>query len=112
MRDWRSDCCSSVLRTVAGLGNIYVCEALFRSGISPNREAGRISALRVEKLARAIRDVLTAAIEAGGSTLRDSAHTAGALGYFQHSFTTYGRDEIGQARCRDKEGQTVIKRLV
>ncbi|HEY4343682.1 MAG TPA: bifunctional DNA-formamidopyrimidine glycosylase/DNA-(apurinic or apyrimidinic site) lyase [Parvibaculum sp.] len=96
-------------RTVAGLGNIYVCEALFRSGISPSREAGRIGAPRVEKLARAIRDVLTEAIEAGGSTLRDYAHTDGELGYFQHSFATYDRE--GEACSKPGCGGTV-KRTV
>ncbi|MCE9648222.1 MAG: bifunctional DNA-formamidopyrimidine glycosylase/DNA-(apurinic or apyrimidinic site) lyase [Parvibaculum sp.] len=96
-------------RTVAGLGNIYVCEALFRSGISPAREAGRIGAARVEKLARAIRDVLTEAIEAGGSTLRDYARTDGELGYFQHSFATYDRE--GEACSKPRCGGTV-KRTV
>jgi formamidopyrimidine-DNA glycosylase len=96
-------------RTVAGLGNIYVCEALFRSGIAPGREAGRIGAARVEKLARAIRDVLTEAIEAGGSTLRDYAQTDGELGYFQHSFAVY--DRAGGACSKPQCGGTV-KRTV
>ena len=96
-------------RTVAGLGNIYVCEALFRSGISPDREAGRIGAARVERLARAIRDVLAEAIEAGGSTLRDYARTDGELGYFQHSFAVYDRE--GEACSKPACGGTV-KRTV
>lgn len=79
-------------RTVAGLGNIYVCEALFRSGISPKREASSIGRERVERLTRAIRDVLGEAIEAGGSTLRDYAQADGELGYFQHRFQVYGRE--------------------
>ncbi|MAP96456.1 MAG: DNA-formamidopyrimidine glycosylase [Ponticaulis sp.] len=79
-------------RIVAGLGNIYVCEALFRSGISPRRLAGNVGAKRCERLAVAVRDVLSAAIEAGGSTLRDYAHADGGLGYFQHSFDVYGRE--------------------
>ncbi len=79
-------------RIVAGLGNIYVCEALHRSGISPKRAAGRISRSRLEVLASIIRDVLNEAIEAGGSTLKDYAATDGALGYFQHRFRVYGRE--------------------
>ena len=85
-------------RLIAGLGNIYVCEALNRSRLSPFRAAGSISgpgreraALR-EGLATAIRDVLTEAVEAGGSTLRDYAHTDGSLGYFQHRFRVYDRE--------------------
>ncbi len=79
-------------RTVAGLGNIYVCEALFRSGISPKREASSIGTERIERLTRAIRDVLSEAIEAGGSTLRDYAQADGELGYFQHRFDVYDRE--------------------
>ena len=78
-------------RIVAGLGNIYVCEALYRSGISPMRAAGRIARPRLNGLVSVIRDVLNEAIEAGGSTLRDYAATDGALGYFQHRFRVYGR---------------------
>jgi formamidopyrimidine-DNA glycosylase len=79
-------------RIVAGLGNIYVCEALHRARISPFRPAGRISRPRLERLAVAVREVLQAAIEAGGSTLRDYASAEGALGYFQHSFRVYDRE--------------------
>ncbi|MDP3173150.1 MAG: bifunctional DNA-formamidopyrimidine glycosylase/DNA-(apurinic or apyrimidinic site) lyase [Phenylobacterium sp.] len=79
-------------RVVAGLGNIYVCEALHRARISPFKPAGRISRPRLERLATAVREVLIAAIEAGGSTLRDYAAADGALGYFQHSFRAYGRE--------------------
>lgn len=79
-------------RVVAGLGNIYVCEALFRSNISPKRSAGRISASRLHLLTTTVRDVLNEAIEAGGSTLRDYATVDGALGYFQHRFKVYGRE--------------------
>ncbi len=82
-------------RIVAGLGNIYVCEALFRAGISPKRRAGRISARRVAALAPVIRSVIEEAIEAGGSSLRDFRQTDGELGYFQHRFDVYGRE--GQA---------------
>ncbi|MDP3661027.1 bifunctional DNA-formamidopyrimidine glycosylase/DNA-(apurinic or apyrimidinic site) lyase [Phenylobacterium sp.] len=79
-------------RVVAGLGNIYVCEALHRARISPFKPAGRISRPRLERLATAVREVLIAAIEAGGSTLRDYAAADGALGYFQQSFRAYGRE--------------------
>ncbi|HEX7775805.1 MAG TPA: bifunctional DNA-formamidopyrimidine glycosylase/DNA-(apurinic or apyrimidinic site) lyase [Parvibaculum sp.] len=96
-------------RTVAGLGNIYVCEALHRSGISPNREAGSISPARAERLARAIREVLTDAIAAGGSTLRDYAHTDGELGYFQHAFAVYDRNG---APCSKPGCGGTVKRTV
>jgi formamidopyrimidine-DNA glycosylase len=79
-------------RIVAGLGNIYVCEALHRSGISPLRPAGEIAKSKYPLLVEVIREVLGEAIEAGGSTLRDFASTDGALGYFQHSFRVYGRE--------------------
>lgn len=78
-------------RIVAGLGNIYVSEALHRARIHPARAGGRIGAERVEALAGAIRDVLTEAIEAGGSSLRDYRQAGGELGYFQHSFRVYDR---------------------
>jgi formamidopyrimidine-DNA glycosylase len=76
---------------VAGLGNIYVCEVLHRAGISPRRRAGRVAAARVAALVPIIRAVLTEAIEAGGSSLRDYRRADGELGYFQHSFRVYGR---------------------
>jgi len=78
-------------RIVAGLGNIYVCEALNRSRISPFRAAGGVSLARLETLVGEIRAVLGEAIAAGGSTLRDFAQTDGALGYFQHRFRVYDR---------------------
>ena len=78
-------------RIVAGLGNIYVCEALFLARISPKRAAGRIALPRLERLVEAIRAVLTAAIEAGGSSLRDYARPDGELGYFSKQFAVYGR---------------------
>ena len=74
-------------KVVAGLGNIYVCEALFHSGISPRRLATSIPGRRAERLAPAIRDVLTKAIAKGGSTLRDYVQASGELGYFQHEFS-------------------------
>lgn len=77
---------------VAGLGNIYVCEALYRAGLSPRRAAGRLSVAQSEVLVGHIKDVLTDAIAAGGSSLSDFASADGALGYFQHSFDVYGRE--------------------
>ena len=96
-------------RIVAGLGNIYVCEALFRAGIHPTRPAGRIGPERVARLHAAIREVLWHAIEAGGSSLRDHRQTSGELGYFQHSFRVYGRE--GQPCLREGCGGT-LKRIV
>ena len=78
---------------IAGLGNIYVCEALWRSELAPTRAAGTIGAGEADRLAGAIRDVLAEAIEAGGSSLRDYVKTDGALGYFQHSFAVYDRED-------------------
>jgi len=75
---------------IAGLGNIYVSEALFRAGLSPKRKSGTVQGGRAENLARAIRDVLNEAIAAGGSSLRDHRQPSGELGYFQHSFAVYG----------------------
>ncbi|MEL6452905.1 MAG: bifunctional DNA-formamidopyrimidine glycosylase/DNA-(apurinic or apyrimidinic site) lyase [Pseudomonadota bacterium] len=96
-------------RIVAGLGNIYVCEALFRSGISPTRKAGRIAARRVAALVPIIRDVLREAIEAGGSSLRDFRQADGELGYFQHRFDVYGR--AGEP-CRTPACASAITRIV
>lgn len=79
-------------RIVAGLGNIYVSEALHRAGIDPRRAAGRIGAARLAALAGHIREVLADAIAAGGSSLRDHRQATGELGYFQHSFRVYGRE--------------------
>jgi len=96
-------------RIVAGLGNIYVCEALHRAGISPLRQAGRISAVRVAALVPIIRDVLAEAITAGGSSLRDYRQADGELGYFQHSFRAYGRE--GE-RCQTPDCDGTIHRKV
>jgi formamidopyrimidine-DNA glycosylase len=79
-------------RIVAGLGNIYVCEALHRAGIHPRRAGGSVSPQRLTRLVSAIRDVLAEAIEAGGSTLRDFARPDGELGYFSKSFRVYDRE--------------------
>jgi formamidopyrimidine-DNA glycosylase len=79
-------------KVVAGLGNIYVCEALFQSRISPKRLAGRVQGERALSLAKAIKAVLKRAIAAGGSSLRDHRQPSGELGYFQHSFCVYDRE--------------------
>ena len=96
-------------RTVAGLGNIYVCEALHRARIDPRTPAGALTLPRLAKLHRAVREVLEEAIAAGGSTLRDYRTAVGELGYFQHAFRVYGREGAACAapRCRG-----VVERLV
>jgi formamidopyrimidine-DNA glycosylase len=96
-------------RVVAGLGNIYVCEALFRSKISPLTPAGQVGRAALDRLAGAVREVLGEAIEAGGSTLRDYADANGGQGYFQHSFRVYGRQ--GEACSRPRCGG-VVERTV
>jgi formamidopyrimidine-DNA glycosylase len=78
-------------RVVAGLGNIYACEALFVAGLSPKRKAATVQGVRAARLAAAVRGVLADAIAAGGSSLRDHVAPTGELGYFQHSFKVYGR---------------------
>jgi formamidopyrimidine-DNA glycosylase len=92
-------------RIVAGLGNIYVCEALHMAGIAPGRAGGRISRFRLDRLAEAVKRVLSAAIEAGGSTLRDYARPDGELGYFSSQWRVYGR-EGGRCSC----GSTIRRR--
>jgi len=79
-------------QVVVGVGNIYASESLFLAGIHPRRPAGRIALPRYEKLAECIRDVLTRAIEAGGTTLRDFYGSTGESGYFQQQLDVYGRD--------------------
>ena len=86
-------------RVVAGLGNIYVCESLFRAGISPLRAAGSLGAAEIGRLLPQIKAVLHEAIAAGGSTLRDHARPDGELGYFQHSFQVYGREGEACPSC-------------
>jgi formamidopyrimidine-DNA glycosylase len=93
-------------RIIAGLGNIYVCEALYRAGIHPKRPGGSVSLERLRRLVPAIHDVLDEAIAAGGSTLRDFAAPDGELGYFPKTFAVY-----------DREGKTcacggTVKRIV
>ena len=88
-------------RIVAGLGNIYVCEALHRAHINPQRSAGRISRASTGRLADAIREVIGEAIEAGGSTLRDYARPNGELGYFSKRFAADGREGQPCLSCGD-----------
>ncbi|MHA6346768.1 bifunctional DNA-formamidopyrimidine glycosylase/DNA-(apurinic or apyrimidinic site) lyase [Roseivivax sp. CAU 1761] len=96
-------------KIVAGLGNIYVCEALFRAGIHPARRARRLSRARAAALVPVIRQVLEDAIAAGGSSLRDYRRADGELGYFQHSFDVYGREG---APCRRPGCGGTVRRIV
>ena len=94
-------------RIVAGLGNIYACEALFRARIDPRRAAGRVGRTRLDALADTIKAVLEEAIRAGGSSLRDFVAPDGELGYFSKQFDVYGRE--GEP-CRGCEGK--VRRIV
>ena len=94
-------------RIVAGLGNIYVCEALFRAGIHPARAGGKVAAARLKALAEAVPLVLEEAIAAGGSSLRDHAAPDGTLGYFQKGFQVYGQAGNPCPVCT-----TVVTRIV
>lgn len=102
-------------KLIAGLGNIYVAEALWRAGLSPRRAAGTIasklgtSTARSDRLAQSVREVIADAIEAGGSSLRDYMHVDGSLGYFQHRFSVYDRE--GEP-CRKPRCNGVIHRIV
>jgi formamidopyrimidine-DNA glycosylase len=102
-------------RVVAGLGNIYVCEALFRAHLSPRRLAATLATKKGETteharhLVDAIHDVLNQAIKAGGSSLRDHRQTSGELGYFQHSFQVYDRE--GE-KCLSKGCGGIVRRFV
>ncbi len=93
-------------RIVAGLGNIYVCEALYRAGIAPTRAGGKVARAALERLVPAIKAVLSESIEDGGSTLRDYARPDGELGYFATRFEVYGREGL-PCRCG-----TAIRRIV
>tara|TARA_B100001750_G_scaffold25945_1_gene17246 strand:+ start:1381 stop:2232 length:852 start_codon:yes stop_codon:yes gene_type:complete len=100
--------------TVAGLGNIYVCEILFRSGISPRRSASSVAGKsgvtrRVERVTANTHDVITEAIDAGGSTISDFVNVEGDLGYFSHSFQVYGRE--GES-CLSEGCDATIKRII
>jgi formamidopyrimidine-DNA glycosylase len=100
-------------KVVAGLGNIYACEALYTAGLSPRRQAYTVQGRRAERLAAAIRDVLARAIEAGGSSLRDYVQADGELGYFQHQWAVYDRAGEPCPDCDCAQGQGAgIRRLV
>jgi formamidopyrimidine-DNA glycosylase len=99
-------------KIVAGLGNIYVCEALFRAAISPQRSAHTIPGARATRLLPAIKDTLTEAIAAGGSSLRDYVQPDGELGYFQHAWKVYGHEAEPCERCPGKPICQGIKRIV
>ena len=86
-------------RLIAGIGNIYACEALFKSGISPRRRAGSITAGRADRLAHAIVTVLRAAIAEGGTSLRDHVQPGGEIGYFVQKLSVYGRDGLPCVTC-------------
>ncbi|MCR9122258.1 MAG: bifunctional DNA-formamidopyrimidine glycosylase/DNA-(apurinic or apyrimidinic site) lyase [Phyllobacteriaceae bacterium] len=102
-------------RLIAGLGNIYVCEALWRARLSPRRRAGTLATragrptARCHALADAVRAVIADAIAAGGSSLRDYVHADGSLGYFQHSFAVYGRE--GEP-CPHEGCEGTVRRIV
>jgi len=95
-------------RLIAGLGNIYVCEALYRAHLSPLRPAGSLTAAEGAALAREIRATLEEAVAAGGSSLRDYVQTDGELGYFQHSWRVYGKE--GQP-CRCCDGAMIARQV-
>src|SRR5206468_3409983 len=96
-------------RVIAGLGNIYACESLWRSRISPKRKAAKINGANLDVLARAVKEVLKQALSAGGSSLRDHRQTNGELGNFQNAFAVYDRE--GQ-RCMRRGCDGTIKRIV
>lgn len=99
-------------RVVAGIGNIYASEALFRARISPRRLAGGLGPARAGRLVPAIRETLTEAIAAGGSSLRDYVQPSGELGYFQHAWKVYDRDGRPCERCPGPPACAGIRRLV
>jgi formamidopyrimidine-DNA glycosylase len=95
-------------KIVVGVGNIYASEALFMAGIHPLRAAGRISAVRYEALARAIRDVLNRAIRRGGTTLRDFLNSDGNPGYFAQELLVYEREGQPCFQCKSRIKRRVI----
>ncbi len=100
-------------RIVVGVGNIYACEALFMAGISPKKKSKDITLPMAQRLVDSIRDVLGRAIEAGGSSLRDYRRINGELGYFQHSFSVYDRENQPCPNCDcDAENTKGIRRIV
>lgn len=98
---------------VAGIGNIYACEALYVAGISPRRSAHTVQGGRAERLAAAVKEVLTRAIAAGGSSLRDYVQASGELGYFQHEWRVYGREgELSPASRAAGREDLPVRRIV
>ena len=95
-------------RIIVGIGNIYACEILFRAGMSPKRKARTVAGVRAQRLVPAIKAVLTDAIAAGGSSLRDHVQVSGELGYFQHAWQVYGREGESCKKCRT----SVVTRIV
>jgi formamidopyrimidine-DNA glycosylase len=100
-------------RVVAGLGNIYACEALFRAGLSPRRLAANVAGRRTARLVAAIKAVLEEAIAAGGSSLRDYVQATGELGYFQHAWRVYDREGLPCRGCSCDTARTGgVRRIV
>jgi formamidopyrimidine-DNA glycosylase len=99
-------------KVVAGLGNIYVCEALFRARLSPLRSAHTVAGVRATRLVPAIKDTLNEAIAAGGSSLRDYVQPDGELGYFQHAWKVYGREGEPCERCPGRPACPGIRRII
>lgn len=96
-------------KIVAGVGNIYACEALFQAGLAPTRLAGTLTGAQANKLVAAIKDVLTRAIAVGGSSLRDHVQVSGELGYFQHAWAVYGKEGEPCPGCTCRQG---VQRMV
>jgi formamidopyrimidine-DNA glycosylase len=96
-------------RVVAGLGNIYVCEALHRSRIDPQRRAATITPAKADALAIAIKAVLNAALKSGGSSLRDYVNATGTAGYFQHHFDVYGKDGALCLSCKTAKIRRIVQ---
>ncbi|WP_158747184.1 bifunctional DNA-formamidopyrimidine glycosylase/DNA-(apurinic or apyrimidinic site) lyase [Acidisphaera sp. L21] len=99
-------------RLIAGLGNIYVCEALFRARIAPDRQAATLSRAAIARLVTEIKATLTEAIAAGGSSLRDYVQPDGELGYFQHAWKVYGREAEPCERCPGTPDCDGVSRMV
>ncbi len=100
-------------RIVAGIGNIYACEALFRANLSPRRQAGSVIGRRADRLAAAVKAVLAAAIDAGGSSVRDYVQASGELGWFQHAWAVYDREGLPCPGCTCDVARTGgVRRLV
>jgi formamidopyrimidine-DNA glycosylase len=98
-------------KVVAGLGNIYVCEALFRARLTPQRSAHTVPGVRAARLVTAIQETLREAIAAGGSSLRDYVQPDGELGYFQHAWKVYGREGSPCERCPGKPVCMGVRRI-